>query len=469
MKAIVGDPRFKDFQNHGTDKFADIYLGLHKRWQNETATAYMAVIEHWGKVAAKEVSDRTLLDGVCTLARADGETWYSPSGIGTMIIMNMLRSAEGVFQDFLTEAAPDSNFTSGQFLSGLRSIPMEAQEDVSNIAAFIKADGPLTDLVLTTPVQRLLARLQDTEGAELVTVAIEKHLDRYGHQINTLDFAEPTLAEDPLLLMLNLKALVQDTNHDPASTQMALARKRQQALIEVREAFSEADWKEFSEFMWIMTRIYPHRDDALFYLGAGWPLLRSLALELGQRLVSAGTLEGSDDVFFLTKSQLEDAIGARETGEATPALRSSVREQRELQAARMRLIPPDAVPPEEVQGAGWGKVANDANSNELNGNACSPGQITARASLLLSTADFSNMVPGTILVCPMTTPAWTQLFSQARGLVTDIGGILTHGSIVAREYGIPAVLGLGIATERIRHGQMISVDGNSGVFTLLDD
>ena len=87
----------------------------------------------------------------------------------------------------------------------------------------------------------------------------------------------------------------------------------------------------------------------------------------------------------------------------------------------------------------------------------------------MSPADFGRMEPGTILVCPITTPAWTQLFSQAKGLVTDIGGILTHGSIVAREYNIPAVLGLGIATQKISHGQMIMVDGDAGTVSLLDD
>jgi phosphoenolpyruvate synthase/pyruvate phosphate dikinase len=78
------------------------------------------------------------------------------------------------------------------------------------------------------------------------------------------------------------------------------------------------------------------------------------------------------------------------------------------------------------------------------------------------------MEPGTILVCPTTTPAWTPLFSQARGLVTDVGGVLAHGSIVAREYDIPAVLGTGVATQRIRSGQMIRVDGDAGTVTLLD-
>ena len=80
--------------------------------------------------------------------------------------------------------------------------------------------------------------------------------------------------------------------------------------------------------------------------------------------------------------------------------------------------------------------------------------------------DFDKMIPDSILVCPLTTPAWTQLFPHAIGLVTDIGSILAHGSIVAREYGIPAVLGIGDATQRIKNGQTITIDGNKGVVTV---
>jgi phosphoenolpyruvate synthase/pyruvate phosphate dikinase len=90
------------------------------------------------------------------------------------------------------------------------------------------------------------------------------------------------------------------------------------------------------------------------------------------------------------------------------------------------------------------------------------------ATVIYSPADFHEMRPDTILVCPTTTPAWTPLFAQARGLVTDIGGILAHGSIVAREYGIPAVLGTGNATRRVVSGQRITVDGDAGTVTILE-
>jgi rifampicin phosphotransferase len=109
---------------------------------------------------------------------------------------------------------------------------------------------------------------------------------------------------------------------------------------------------------------------------------------------------------------------------------------------------------------------NEPTGAVLRGFAVSPGRVSAPASVIHSPEDFSRMEVGTILVCPTTTPAWTPLFSQARGLVTDVGGVLAHGSIVAREFGIPAVLGTGRASKRISHGQLITVDGDRGLVLL---
>lgn len=102
----------------------------------------------------------------------------------------------------------------------------------------------------------------------------------------------------------------------------------------------------------------------------------------------------------------------------------------------------------------------------LTGIGTSPGVVTAPACVLNSPADFEKFQPGSILVAVTTTPAWTQLFSSASVIVTDIGGPLSHSSIVAREYGIPAVMATHTATRTIQNGQMITVDGATGEVTL---
>jgi len=105
--------------------------------------------------------------------------------------------------------------------------------------------------------------------------------------------------------------------------------------------------------------------------------------------------------------------------------------------------------------------------NVLKGVPTSPGKVTAPARVLHNPEDYDQMRPGDVLVAGTTTPAWTPLFAMACAVVTDIGGPLSHGSIVAREYGIPAVMGTGVATKRIQNGQMITVDGNAGTVTVL--
>jgi pyruvate,water dikinase len=105
----------------------------------------------------------------------------------------------------------------------------------------------------------------------------------------------------------------------------------------------------------------------------------------------------------------------------------------------------------------------------LKGVGCSPGLVTAPARVIHDPGEFGDMQPGEILVASITTPAWTPLFVLAAGIVTDVGGPLSLGSIVAREYGIPAVLGTGTATKRLHSGQRITVDGSSGTVLLANE
>jgi pyruvate,water dikinase len=104
--------------------------------------------------------------------------------------------------------------------------------------------------------------------------------------------------------------------------------------------------------------------------------------------------------------------------------------------------------------------------NVIKGAGASSGRVTAPARVLRGPEDFGLMQPGEVLVARMTTPAWTPLFAMASAVVTDVGGPLSHSSIVAREYGIPAVLGTGVATQRLAGGQKVSVDGDAGTVTI---
>jgi rifampicin phosphotransferase len=135
-----------------------------------------------------------------------------------------------------------------------------------------------------------------------------------------------------------------------------------------------------------------------------------------------------------------------------------------------------ATPPQVLPQRGWWErstrrwlpaASGEQAGDTLRGIGASAGQVTATARVLAGPADFGRLQPGDVLVASITTPAWTTLFARAGAVVTDVGGPLSHSSIVAREYGIPAVLGTNVATRRIPDGAQVRVDGDAGTVTLL--
>jgi pyruvate,water dikinase len=244
-------------------------------------------------------------------------------------------------------------------------------------------------------------------------------------------------------------------------------------MQKIEQLLDGLEYWQFRYRNWFTHRFYFIREEVMFYLTSGWPVLRLLALELGERLVEVGTFNVPEDVFYLVTEELTKAINARKENKAIPEYQQLTSERRELREARKRLHPPGTIPEVASNNPGVSfketQTKNDPNSDILRGIPVSPGTVTSSASLIKSPEEFGKMQPDSILVCSMTNPAWTPLFAHATGLVTDMGGILGHGSIVAREYGIPAVVGTGTITQRVKHGQTIRVDGDVGTVELIQN
>jgi pyruvate,water dikinase len=343
------------------------------------------------------------------------------------------------------------------------------------IATRIRCDVALSELVRNSPIHKLLDALRQDRRGRSIPAEILDYLERYGHQVYNLDFAEPTQIEDPAAVLLSLRSLVMNEQCDTRARQAELIQERDELIQQTSSALGPMRRWLFHKLLGWAQSYGPCREEALFYMGAAWSTLRRLALELGKRLVAVGTLTRPDDVFYLESSELADAYSARGDDRARTALSHTVNQRRELRESRKRLHPPGFIPVGNRWTLGPFDLSafetqrrNAGDTDILDGFAVSPGTVTGVATVIRSPAEFDQMQPDRILVCPTTTPAWTPLLAQVLGLVTDIGGTLAHGSIVAREYGIPAVLGTGNATQRIVTGQRITVDGDSGTVTILD-
>ena len=440
------------------------------RWRDKSLPDYQAIIEHWKGIDFFNASDEELLRGVRELAAEDATYWFAAA-----VPLGLARTTDAALDRFLKSVSKGSRLTSGSFLRGFPSKASEAQAQLEAVARKIHHSDALRELVLDTPASRLVPILAEHPEGRGVMDDLQQYLDAYGHQIYNLDFAAPTLADDPLPVLLSLKTAVAHPERDARTHQAKAVQERELLVARTERSLNPIQRPIFKRLLGWAQHYSPYREEALFYVGAAWPTLRRLALELGQRLTQAGSLDTPGDVFYLNSAELAAASVARADGVSQPELAKLAEERRVLHEARKRLEPPASVPPDGRFKFGpidmaifEPKIRTVSTGPILDGFAVSPGQVTAPASIISSPEDFGKMAPDSILVCTTTTPAWTPLFAQAKGLVTDIGGALAHGSIVAREYGIPAVMGTGVATQRIADGQLIRVDGDRGTVTLVD-
>ena len=440
-----------------------------KGWSERAMPDLLATVEEWRNIDIKTAPDEELLKGISELAIAGGMYWSSNASH----TFGVAKSTDDQLQTFLRETLPDHHFTSGHFLSGFKSKTLEANEHLYKIAKQIQADNVLYELVVTTPPKQLMNALQNHPNSGPLVKAIKEYLKIYGHLGYSLDFVESLPIEDPSGLLSTLKTMVTAKDYNPKKHEVNASRKREEAMQKIEQLLDGLQYWQFRYRNWFTHRFYFIREEVMFYLTSGWPTLRLLALELGERLVDVGTINVLDDIFYLVTEELTKAINARKENKAIPEYQQLTAERRELREARKRLHPPGTIPEVASNNPGVAfketQVKNDPNSDVLKGIPVSPGTVTSPASLIKSPAEFDQMQPDSILVCPMTNPAWTPLFAHATGLVTDMGGILGHGSIVAREYGIPAVVGTGTSTQRVKHGQKITVDGDTGTVSLIQD
>ncbi len=438
-------------------------------WFKVTRPRLQGIREKWSKIEPKSASDTELLDGIREMAIEEGYYWSSNSSH----TFGVAKSTDDQLQCFLRETLPDHHFISGQFLSGIESKAMQANAALFEIANEVRNSDEVAFLIQVTPVRFLRDRLRAREDAAPLNQLIDNYLETYGHQGYSMDFVEPTQEEYPAAMMTTLKAMVADPDYDPHNQELRTQKIREEKFEEISQLLNGLEYWQFRFRLWLARKYHYIREEVAFMFGYTWGVLRPMAHELGQRLVNVGTLRDPDDVFFLRSDELRKAIEQRSTGVAATKLGTLAAERRELREARKRHHPPGTLPLEASQIDGIAfketQIKNEADDDTMRGFPVSPGRVTAPASVITSAADFEKMAPGSILVSPLTTPAWTQLFAHAVGLVTDVGSILAHGSIVAREYGIPAVLGVGDGTKRIKHGQMISIDGDQGTVAIHDD
>ena len=306
---------------------------------------------------------------------------------------------------------------------------------------------------LTVETNEKLAQVADGD------LALTDFLKDYGHRaVDEFELAQPRWREDTTYLeqvitSFRREVSVADTQQEQVSHFARQVAQREAAEAELRAVLRDKTngRKEMERELDFTRRYMPFRESAKFYLMLGYEQVRRALLELDNRYELAG------GIFYLVPDELERLMRGDNFGD-TIATRKTER------ALMLQIEMPDVIFSDALEQIG-APVPTEA-VETYTGVGVSAGVAIGKARVLLTPSDVKPSDRDYILVCPSTDPAWTPLFLHAAGLVMERGGILSHGAVVAREYGVPAVVNIPNATQRIADGQELQVDGNSGIVSI---
>jgi pyruvate,water dikinase len=278
-----------------------------------------------------------------------------------------------------------------------------------------------------------------------------------GHAVQSLDWFHPTLSE--LDIRLEAPGTIAE-RRTRLNTSRGAAEKRARAAL----AGTPKRLGRFERLLAVAQRFQPLREEQISYLTLGWPVMRRALQRIGTRLVEAGVINKPDQVYFLRREELLSALEGDQS-----LLAGEAERRRAIWDRQRKLVAPLVIgtmsPLFARLVASFERAVRIPGGTDagLTGVPASPGRARGPARIIRNLADVDRLQPRDVVVAPATTPAWTPLFSRAVAVVTDTGGVGSHSSQVAREYGIPAVVGTGDATGRLRDGEQVTVDGGRGV------
>jgi phosphohistidine swiveling domain-containing protein len=349
-----------------------------------------------------------------------------------------------------------------------RNVTTEMDLALWETAQAIRADAGAAKIFGQSEAPALARRYLEGTLPAAAQSAIARFMDRYGMRgVGEIDLGQPRWREDPTPTLHTLQSYLQiDPQFAPdavfargeRAAHDALEKLAAQARRQRGGRFKEKLVRGAARRIWVLMGA---RESPKFFLIRMMGIARGALLEVGQEFVAAGTIDRAGDLVFLTLAELE-AMSRQNQSDWKPIIaQRQAAFQRELQRRQVpRVLLSDGRAFYEGIGA-----ATDT-GEVITGSPVSAGVVEGLVHVVLD-PQTARLAPGEILVCPGTDPAWTPLFLVAGGLITEVGGMMTHGSVVAREYGIPAVVGVDRATQRLKTGQRVRLDGTTGKIALL--
>ncbi len=458
-------------------KVTPAIASLGDRWEREWLPELQRDLATWRAFDLAGASDRDLAAHLDWTIQRLHRIWE----IHFLVAFPMLLSIS-LFDDYYRDLFGDADaFQAYRLLQGFDNKTLESNRELWALSRRAIADPTVRQVFETLAVGEIKPALEESGPGRAFLAELQVFLDQFGRRGDTWGLKLPGWIEEPTSVLRNVKDYVGQPDRDLAAERAALIAERERLIAETRARLTGYPRPVVEQFEGLLKAAQLANvlsEEHGFWIDFSTTYeSRLVFLELGRRFAQAGAIEDRDDVFFLSL----DEITASAAGTASTDYRAAVAERR-AEIDRFAAIvpppvlgtPPSGPPPQDPIGRaivkmfGGGPPPPSDVPTELRGSAGSPGKVTGPARVVRTLDEADRVQVGDVLVAEFTAPPWTPLFATVSAVVTDAGGILSHCAVVAREYGIPAVVGTARATSTIRDGQMVEVDGNAGLVRLLD-
>ena len=447
---------------------------LQERWDEEWLPEIMTQIRDWDAFDLAAASDAELQAHLPKM-------WAGAHRLADLHfqIVTPVYIALSLLDDLYNDLFSEGVFESQKLFQGFDNKTMEVGRALWDLSRKAKASDGVRKIFEQNAPGDVMNALLESDEAQAFTTELVAFLNSHGKRVSDWGIRVESWVEDPSPVMVNLKDYIQQ-ERDPDAEQEERAAEREDAIATVRERLQGYPSNVRDEFELLLkaaaTAVVLTEGHGYWIYFQSTYRVRRVLVEIGKRLAEAGTVAIAEDVFFLRTDEIAPALGASPAPDHTGLVEARREEMKHFESVKppMFMGTDYGPPPPDLLGMALGKFfgapaeQDDATPDQVVGNAGSPGKFRGTAKVVGSLDEAAKLGVGEILVAETTSPSWTPLFATAAGIVTDTGGILSHCAVVAREYGIPAVVGTGVATSTIRDGQTIEVDGDAGRVLLID-
>ncbi|MGW4394393.1 rifamycin-inactivating phosphotransferase [Amycolatopsis nivea] len=369
--------------------------------------------------------------------------------------------------DHLQEWLGEKNVADTLTQSVPHNVTAEMGLALLDVADVLRASPEVVAFLQNVEDNGFLDELPKLAGGEESRAAIQEYLDKYGMRcVGEIDITRPRWSEQPVALVPMLLSNIK--NFEPGAGQRRFEQGRQEASDKAQEVLERlralpdgAEKADETERMIERVRTFTgYREYPKYGMVSRYFVYKEALLGEAERLVRAGVLDAPEDLFFLRLQEFQEVVRTNEVD------RELIQQRKEAFRSYESMTPPRVLTSDGEAVSGSYR-RDDLPEGALGGLPVSAGTIEGRARVILDLTD-ADLEPGDILVTAYTDPSWSPLFVAITGLVTEVGGQMTHGAVIAREYGLPAVVGVQNATKLIKDGQRIRVNGTDGYVEVLD-